>query len=273
MEVNNNYFKVENNVAEALARINLSEYETRLLWVVMRKTWGWNKEEDHISFTQFEKATGINRGNAHPALLRLTKKNIIKVLRERRTNTYSVNKNTDIWIYETKKNVIATKNMATNNSMPTNNKSLLPDTTIPLFVETNTKDKENTTKQKTNNILENNNSLFSTPKSPINQTPIQKLVAYYQKLYMAKFNQEPAISPTSWGKWGKLLKVKLTQGYTLREIAILLHKFANSKDSDAERLGFDLGVFFSDTIFNKMKALNVQSKSNSGLEDKYGKWK
>ncbi len=265
----NGFFKIENNVAEALARINLSEYEGRLLWVIFRKTSGWNKEKDHISFSQFEKATGINRGNAHPALLRLINKNIIKTSKEGRINTYSINKKTDSWNYEKSKNIIATNNMSTQNSISTNNKPLSQDITLPLFEETNTTEQEKTTKQKTNNISDNPLPVKGVP--PKEQTPIQKLVPYYKKLYKEKFNIEPSISSASWGKWGMLLKRKLEQGYSLREIAILLQTFAKSKDSDADKLGFDLGTFFSDTIFNKMRATREKT-SNSNLENKYGKY-
>lgn len=272
MEMVNGYFKIDNNVAEELARTNLSEYEARLLWTIFRKTWGWNKEEDHISFSQFEKATGISRGNAHPAILRLVNKNIIKVSKEKHINVYSVNKNTTTWKYEKNKSIIATNNsMSTKNSMPNNNKPLSQDTTIPLFVETHTTEQEKTPKQKTTNISKD--SLSVNSGKPTEQTSIQKLVAYYKKLYIEKFNQEPTVSKLSWGKWGKRLNIRLEQGFTLREIALLLKTFAKSKDSDSDRLGFDLGIFFSDTIFNKMRAINTQSKSNSRLEEKYGKWK
>lgn len=270
METVNGYFKIENNVAEALALINLSEYETRLLWVILRKTWGWNKEKDHISFSQFEKATGIKRSNAHPALLRLVNKNIIKTCKEGRIKTYSVNKKTNTWKYEKNKNVIATNNMSTqnSNSISTNNKPLSQDITIPLFEEINTTEQIKTIKQKTNNI--SNKSLPAKGK-PKEQSSIQKLVDYYKKLYKEKFNQEPTISEFSLIKWRGKLNKKLEQGFTLREIAILLQLFAKSKDSDVNKLGFDLGTFFSDTIFNKMRVIRDQS-SNSHLENKYGKY-
>jgi hypothetical protein len=197
--------------------------------------------------------------------LRLVNKNIIKTSKEGRINTYSVNKNTDSWNYEKSKNIIATNNMSTQNSISTNNKSLSQDTTLPLFEDTNTTEQGKTIKQKTNNISD------KPVKLAKDQTPIQKLVPYYKKLYKEKFNQEPAISSTSWGRWGMLLKRRLEQGYSLREIAILLQTFAKSKDSDADKLGFNLGAFFSDTVFNKMRAIREKT-SNSHLENKYGKY-
>ena len=266
MEINNNYFKIENNVAEALARINLSEYESRLLWVVMRKTWGWNKEKDKISFSQFEKESGINRCNAFPTLKRLAQKNIIKVLKEGRTNMYCINRDASTWSNGKVRSVISNNNMAANNSVAPNNKPLLQATIFPLSAVINTKEIEKTTKQKTN-INSSTNS-----NNPVKQTPIQQLVAYYKYFYKEKFNQEPVIGTSSWGKWGKLLKIKLEQGYSLKEIAILLQTFSKSKDSNPDRLGFDLGIFFSDSIFNKIRSFKERTSCINNLEDKYGKY-
>ncbi|MFA6446315.1 MAG: replication protein [Candidatus Paceibacterota bacterium] len=265
METNIGYFKIPNLVAETLARINLSKYETRLLWVIMRKTWGWNKDEDLISVSQFEKATGINRRNAYPALLRLEKKKIIqisKASKANKINSYRINSEIGIQPSEIKGIDPTIKTIIpSNNVIPTNNPSLFKDITSPLSQGIITKDNGNTPIQNTNNN-----------KQATNQSPLQKLVTYYKQLYKVKFNQEPTISSLSWGKWGRLLKIKLEQGYSLREIAILLQAFSKSKDSNSDKLGFDLGIFFSDSIFNKVRAAQGRSTNVTNLEDKYGKY-
>lgn len=141
----------------------------------------------------------------------------------------------------------------------------------------------------TNNIVsENNNispvspSLFENTLPPlsqktitkkeqptIRQNPLPQLVSQYRELYKSKFNREPVISPTSWAKWGKLLKIKISQGYTISEIITLLQIFAKSKDSD--KLAFDPSVLLSDFVFNKMLAIKSKS-SNVVMEGKYGKF-
>ncbi|MBI2600490.1 replication protein [Candidatus Daviesbacteria bacterium] len=268
------YFKVRNSFAEALARINTSEYETRLLWVIIRKTWGWNKDEDYISVTQFEKATGINRSNAHPSLLKLEEKKIIIINRTGHINKYRINTNVNEWVHKEGKNVIPINNVIpADNIIPPTNTPLFEDITTSLSQETITKETEKTIKQNTSNINSDSikNSLPVKTEQPNKQIPLQKLVSYYKQLYKGKFNHEPVISSMSWGKWGKLLKTKLEQGYSLKEIAILLQTFAKSKESDPKRLGFDLGAFFSDYVFNKMQAIKSK-RVDVATEGKYDKY-
>lgn len=108
-------------------------------------------------------------------------------------------------------------------------------------------------------------------EQPANKLPLPQLISHYRQLYKSKFNQDPVISPASWGKWGKLLKTKLAQGYAINEIITLLQVFAKAKDSNLENLGFNLGAFFSDTVFNKMLAIKSKS-SNVVVEGKYAKY-
>lgn len=114
-------------------------------------------------------------------------------------------------------------------------------------------------------IPQSENKTVSTSK----QTPIALLVFHYKQLYRKKYNQEPPISDASWAKWGKRLKLKLSEGYTIDDVISLLHIFAKSKDS--ENLSFDPGVFLSDFVFSKM--IQLKNKGNSVvLEGKYGKF-
>lgn len=57
----NGHIDIAHEIAEALARTNLNGYESRYLWVLWRKTYGWHKKEDTITNSQFSDATGINR--------------------------------------------------------------------------------------------------------------------------------------------------------------------------------------------------------------------
>ena len=256
------YFKLENVIAEALATIKLSENLSKVLWVIMRKTWGWQKNEDFIPLSQFSKLTNIkDRGNIHNILKKLADKNIIRISKHNNRCCYSINKQVELW-----KDVVAQdKVVSKNNVISKNNHKLSQRTTNKanlLHTDTNSKEKIKTAEQKT-----------ITSKSQ--QSHVQRLVAYYIKLYKKKFGREPVIGPTSWGKWGKLLKTRMSQGFSLEEIAQLLLIFYQSKDSDPTRLGFDLGTFFSDAIFNKTMAIKGKqhTSDNKQLEKKYDKWK
>ena len=62
-QLENGYTKIANEILEALATINLSSYQSRLLWVVLRKTYGFNKKYDWISNSQIIVATGLKKGH------------------------------------------------------------------------------------------------------------------------------------------------------------------------------------------------------------------
>lgn len=54
------YSKMPNALADDWLR-DLGLAETKVLIVVMRKTWGWHKSRDHISLSQLEELTGLER--------------------------------------------------------------------------------------------------------------------------------------------------------------------------------------------------------------------
>ncbi len=62
---------------EALAKIRIPGQARQVLDVILRKTYGWHKKEDHISLSQFEIATGLKRSNVCQSIKFLEKINII----------------------------------------------------------------------------------------------------------------------------------------------------------------------------------------------------
>ncbi len=59
----NGYLGIANELTEAFQWLHLSGNQWRLLWTILRFTYGWNKKVDNISLTSFEKHTGISRRN------------------------------------------------------------------------------------------------------------------------------------------------------------------------------------------------------------------
>src|SRR3990167_9572775 len=59
----NGFTPIANEIMDALIKIKLSDGERKILFTVIRKTYGWNKKEDKISLTQFQTATGLPRSN------------------------------------------------------------------------------------------------------------------------------------------------------------------------------------------------------------------
>jgi len=73
----NGHIDIANELAEKMAKTNLSPYEWRLLWAIWRKTYGWHKKIDFISVTQLENITGLDRRNLSRTKKSLLSKKII----------------------------------------------------------------------------------------------------------------------------------------------------------------------------------------------------
>ena len=89
----NNYTKIPNEILGALAKTKLSNYEFRYIWVVLRKTFGWNKKYDYISNSQFVKETGMKKYHVWRTEKRLTWRKIVT----KRGNKIGLNDNYGEW--------------------------------------------------------------------------------------------------------------------------------------------------------------------------------
>ena len=96
-QLENGYIPIANELAEAFYRINLSAYEWRLLWFIMRKTYGFHKSTDAISLTQFATGTGISTANVIHTLARLKGRNLIVKSKDFHITEYGLNKHYDHW--------------------------------------------------------------------------------------------------------------------------------------------------------------------------------
>lgn len=77
-KIEDGFFRIANETAEAFSRLQLSGNQWRLLWVILRQTYGWNKKVDSISLSFFEKKTGIKRRHVSRELTGLIERNIIR---------------------------------------------------------------------------------------------------------------------------------------------------------------------------------------------------
>lgn len=68
---------IANEIVEALARVNLTAHEWRVLWCVLRKTYGYNKKEDWLSGTQLCAMTGLHKAHVSRAKKLLAVRNMV----------------------------------------------------------------------------------------------------------------------------------------------------------------------------------------------------
>jgi len=72
------FTRVPNEILEALARTYLSPNESKIIFFIIRKTYGWNKIEDWLALSQIVEATGIAKPNVCRSLNSLKRRNIIE---------------------------------------------------------------------------------------------------------------------------------------------------------------------------------------------------
>lgn len=105
----NGYTAIANEIMDYLCKYPIPASQRQCLDFILRKTYGFNKKEDAISFSQFEGATNIDRRHVNRALNELLNKRIIKSLKgvakngNRDTTKYCFNKSYTEWVVLPKK--------------------------------------------------------------------------------------------------------------------------------------------------------------------------
>lgn len=89
------HVEIANEIMEALARVNLPSTEWKILFFVIRKTWGWQKKVDKIALSQFKKGCLIS---TNAQLCRSLSNLVARRLLLKGENGYSFNKNYEEWV-------------------------------------------------------------------------------------------------------------------------------------------------------------------------------
>jgi phage replication O-like protein O len=103
-----NYTKWPNPTLEAMAATTLMPSEYQIVMAVARKTYGFNKQTDHISVSQLMNMTGLSRRTIVYAMQNLEAKSIIFIQRQRgrghknQINSISLNENVSQWVVQRK---------------------------------------------------------------------------------------------------------------------------------------------------------------------------
>lgn len=114
-QTENGFTSIANEIAEKFCAYRISGEEWMVLWVVLRKTYGWNKKEDMISLSQFAVMTGLKRQTVLRAISKLSSKKILAVIKndDSQINTYRFNKDFDQWSPLSKKIMVSSKKIMT----------------------------------------------------------------------------------------------------------------------------------------------------------------
>lgn len=88
------FTSIANEIMDRLSLLNLSSSEWKMMMVLFRQTYGWNKKTDVISLSQFEKKTGMDR----TTVCRMKKRLVAKRLLLIKEKGLMFNKNYDEWV-------------------------------------------------------------------------------------------------------------------------------------------------------------------------------
>lgn len=95
------FFPITNQFAEAVYKQYLRPNESKVFWLLLRKTWGWRKKSDFIALKEFKKELDISKDKASKALSSLRKRRIVEQLHNK---MYKIQTDVRLWHNRPKKN-------------------------------------------------------------------------------------------------------------------------------------------------------------------------
>jgi phage replication O-like protein O len=108
----NGYMPIANEIVEHLARLRINGESMQVLWVILRKTYGFNKKDDYIALSQFCTLTGLKKPTVCKALAKLVLLNVITQKDNGDGKTYMFVKDFDKWTPLPKKVTLPKKIMS-----------------------------------------------------------------------------------------------------------------------------------------------------------------
>ena len=96
-DVEDGHTRINNEILEALATSDLNGAELRCVLYLLRKTYGWKKKADRISFGQWSEGTGLAKRSVRRALKSLVDKRILIQDDSKYVNGWQFNKYFEQW--------------------------------------------------------------------------------------------------------------------------------------------------------------------------------
>lgn len=94
-QIEDGYCKISNELLDAICKTNISSYESKILWTVIRLTYGYNRKKYSIKLSEFQDRTCIKeKSRICEAAKKLVEKRIIK----KNGAIFSINKDFSQWV-------------------------------------------------------------------------------------------------------------------------------------------------------------------------------
>ena len=191
----NGFTAIANEILERLVNTPLLGAEFQVIWCIIRKTYGYQKKQDVISLSQFQRATGVSRPTIVKTIKNLvTRKMIVKVYLPDDKIAFSFNKDYDKWVVKehllVKDKWVTSKGVFTESSKgalthkrkkETNTKERAEASSAPFSLKEETQKLEDSPRRDLNII-----GLYFSERKPDLQSKAQLSVAIRRHLRAAK---------------------------------------------------------------------------------------
>ena len=155
-QLENGFTKISNEILEALVKTALLGAEFRVIYFIIRKTYGWAKKRDIISLTQFEKGTSLSRLTIIKTIKNLVTRNmLVKTAIPHNRVAYNFQKDHEKWVVNTA--ILVKHTQGSKHRLTT-----LVNTAIPKVVKTaiHTKEKKETIQKDISKMLKKHKPKF-----------------------------------------------------------------------------------------------------------------
>ncbi len=246
----------------------LSSTEVHVMCAIIRKTYGWHKAEDRISFSQLTQATGLALSTVQNAIKKLVEKGIIvsKIVNGIRAYSFIVKKENEVTNKESLRDQQQNNSYIPNAGIDTvQNNSYIPESGIgvyripvtpPLPLNGNTErtaflNKDSKIKEPNAGFFDD--VFFDFEKGEFHMSPEQE--AKYEELYEKRI---------------KSLGLDMTQIYQKACKKIIERR---NTDSEVKKPGVWLDRYFRDASYGDVFKYGAQSKEEKkNFESNYEYW-
>jgi len=96
-QLENGHTRIANELMEAIIKYPFCATEYKIIWFVIRNTYGWNKKEALISYGMIAKEIGVNISYVKKTLKNLIKNMVILRAKQKNRNLLGLNKTYTSW--------------------------------------------------------------------------------------------------------------------------------------------------------------------------------
>jgi len=225
----NGYAPIANEILMALARLNLSPYEARVMWIIFSKTYGnYGKKMDRISLSQFSNWTEIARRNVRRTIASLLARKVITSSPNGNGVSYGLQKDHALW----KPKGVSPETVSPETPVSAETlEGVSPEMPKVVSPETPTEDKARKARVR-----------GKPPRSKNSDPRVKEFMDWWHQEYRKRFSSPYRFNG---GKEGTLIKV-LLQDYDLPRLQELARLFFDSTDPWVQQTGgYTIGVFAS----------------------------